>query len=95
MAMVSPSEANLRATAEPSRGPTPTTAAMPLEELEPDTDLIIWRERERESNLAEQEPPGYLARQQAARVSSSFELRVVGLDFGHKMACPLGISGAF
>jgi len=75
---------------------------MPLEELEPDTDLIIWRERERERererlrrNLAEQEPPGYLARQQAARVSSSFELRVVGLDFGHKMACPLGISGAF
>jgi hypothetical protein len=45
MATVYPSEANLRATAEPSLGPTPTTAAMPREEVDPDTDLSIWRGR--------------------------------------------------
>jgi hypothetical protein len=45
MATVYPSEANLRATAAPSRGPTPTTAAMLREEVDPDTDLSIWGER--------------------------------------------------
>jgi hypothetical protein len=54
----------LRATAEPSLGPTPTTAAMPLEEVDPDTDLSIcvsqmWRERERKAGSS------YLARQPA------------------------------
>lgn len=86
----------MRATAEPSRGPTPTTAAMPLEELEPDTDLSIWSargrkrgERRREARLGESSylATCYLARQQAGSSrfrASSFErrlrVRVVGLE---------------
>jgi hypothetical protein len=79
MATVYPSEANLRDTAEPSRG------AMPREEVDPDTDLSIWGEREVRLGKT------------AAVPVSSFEPRIVG--FGRKTAAPslppLGFSVAF
>jgi hypothetical protein len=85
IATVYPSEANLRDTAEPSRGPTPTTAAMPREEVDPDTDLSIWGEREVRLGKT------------AAVPVSSFEPRIIG--FGRKTAAPslppLGFSVAF
>lgn len=58
----------MRATAEPSLGPTPTTAAMPLEELEPDTDLRLsmWSARREGEKIRREEGEARLGERPAA-----------------------------
>lgn len=98
----------MRATAEPSLGPTPTTAAMPLEELEPDTDLRLsmWSAR-REGEKGREEGEARLGERPAPTVlllllgeTSKQEAPVHSVRLGDRMekgGCPLslGFSVAF